>query len=346
MFKSTVFSEENFGKIIEFAPIGIVIVDKTYQWLLVNQRFCEIVGYEKQELANMTFLDITHPDDRDNNVKLYERMRAGEYNEYGYEKRYVRKDGQVIWVRLIVSAGREGGEYSHLVALIEDINETKHYQQNLINKNEELDRLFYKVSHDLKAPVTTLQGICNLLHLEYPHLRTQPIFTHLDSVVNQLTLQNMALLRLAEIYQHPLAAKDIHLEKLVDQALRETVGDFDVSKKDLDINVKADYFLLMTILKILLNNSLTHSNGKKLSVLIVGEQQANRTSIFISDNGPGISPEHLPKIFQMFYKAADNSKGSGLGLYTARVAAEKMNAELTAEAVLEKGARFVLKWNH
>ena len=74
----TIFSEENFKKIIEFAPIGIVIIDREYNWLLTNRRFSEIVGYEHDELVGKTFLDITHPADRNTNVNLYQKMLEGD----------------------------------------------------------------------------------------------------------------------------------------------------------------------------------------------------------------------------------------------------------------------------
>src|SRR5437016_5077216 len=119
----SVFSEENFRKMVENAPIGILIIDRELKWRFVNQRFSEIVGYSKDELSRMTFLDITYKDDRQNNVDLYNQLTSGKVNEYFYEKRYVRKNGQVIWARLAVAGVRIDGEYSHMVVSVEDINE-------------------------------------------------------------------------------------------------------------------------------------------------------------------------------------------------------------------------------
>ncbi|HCM75619.1 MAG TPA: hypothetical protein DIS90_04520, partial [Cytophagales bacterium] len=58
--EENVYSEDNFKRIIEYAPIGIVIIDKVFRWRVVNKRFCEIIGYQKKELLGKTFLDITY----------------------------------------------------------------------------------------------------------------------------------------------------------------------------------------------------------------------------------------------------------------------------------------------
>ena len=79
---SSVFSEENFRKIVDHAPIGILIIDQGMKWRFLNQRFCEITGYTREELAGKTFLDITHKDDIENNMNLYSRLLKGEVNEY------------------------------------------------------------------------------------------------------------------------------------------------------------------------------------------------------------------------------------------------------------------------
>ena len=109
---NSVFSEENFRKIVDNAPIGILIIDREMKWRFVNQRFCEITGYAREELASKTFLDITYKEDVENNMHLYNRLLKGEVNEYFYEKRYVRKNGQIIWVRLAVYIVENGLTYN------------------------------------------------------------------------------------------------------------------------------------------------------------------------------------------------------------------------------------------
>jgi PAS domain S-box-containing protein len=339
--RGDIFTEENFKKIIEFAPIGIVIIDRKFNWLLVNQRFCEIVGYTRDELASRTFLDITYKEDVPNNVNLYEKMRDGLYNEYIYEKRYVRKDGKIIWVRLTVSGVRIQGEYSHMIALVQDIDESKHYQHDLETKNRELDTLFYKVSHDLKAPVTTLQGLCNLLRIEETSIAQKSTFHHLEKAVHQLQIQNESLLQLTKIYDQQPSPKPMLLGKTINLILLSFDGTYSLQKKNLDAIIIADHFLLSIALRNILQNAVTYySPERQLEISISLELKSDQYCIVIRDNGQGISNEFIDQIFHMFYKASSQSKGSGLGLYMARKAVEKMNGSIQAESEPEMGSAF------
>ena len=169
------------------------------KWQFVNQRFCDITGYTRDELVGKTFLDITYKEDIELNLNLYHKLLNDEINEYTYEKRYVRKNGQILWVRLAVASVRVEGTYSHMVVSVEDIDATKKNQQMLEVKNNELDTLLYKASHDLKAPVTTLTGLVNLLRIEQKSLNGSESFERLVETVDRLRNQNESLLELTRI---------------------------------------------------------------------------------------------------------------------------------------------------
>lgn len=110
----------------ENAPIGLAHVAPDGTWLRVNRRLCEIVGYSEQEMLNLTFQDITHPDDLAQDEALVGRMLAGEIDHYDMEKRYVRKDRTVVWVHLTVSLLRDaGGDPLYFISAVEDIDTRK-----------------------------------------------------------------------------------------------------------------------------------------------------------------------------------------------------------------------------
>lgn len=120
-------SEERFRAIFEQAAVGIAEVGPDYRWLRMNQKFRDIVGYSEDELQDLTFVDITHPDDVRASTDNFQRMLAGEAKNYFLEKRYIRKDGTVVRVNLSVSPVCKGGVApTSLIAVIEDI--TTHRQ--------------------------------------------------------------------------------------------------------------------------------------------------------------------------------------------------------------------------
>ncbi|MCU0517307.1 MAG: PAS domain S-box protein [Oscillatoria sp. Prado101] len=126
-------SEERFRSTFEQAAVGICHVGaKDSRWLLVNQRFCDIVGYSVEELQALTFRGITHPDDLDADLEWVRKLLAGEIQRYSMEKRYIRKDGSHIWVQLTVSLVRSAaGEPQYLIGVVEDISDRKTLEKDL-----------------------------------------------------------------------------------------------------------------------------------------------------------------------------------------------------------------------
>ena len=94
-------SEERFRGTFENAAVGIAHGDAEGRFLRVNERLCEIVGYTREELLARTFADITHPDDLAANVELYTTLMRGESPSFSLEKRYIRKDGSLVWVERV-----------------------------------------------------------------------------------------------------------------------------------------------------------------------------------------------------------------------------------------------------
>ena len=114
----------------EQAAIGIMHLTLAEEWISVNQRYCEITGYSRAEILKLKLQDLTHPDDLAASQEFIARIRSGELPEYRMEKRYVRKDGTVIWVHLTVSIVRSVERGSTvLVGFVDDITERRNAQK-------------------------------------------------------------------------------------------------------------------------------------------------------------------------------------------------------------------------
>jgi len=125
-------SEERFRAILEFAPIGMAVISLEGNFMLVNRSLCELVGYEKEELERLTFQEITHPDDLDADLAHVQRLLNGGATTYRMEKRYIRKDRQVVWIQLTGSLQRDSsGSPLYFIAQIEDISERKRHQEQI-----------------------------------------------------------------------------------------------------------------------------------------------------------------------------------------------------------------------
>jgi len=119
-------SEARYRATYDFAAVGIAHVDLTGRWLSMNDKLCSITGYDRDTLLGMSFQDITHPDDLEEDEESMKRSLDGEFDSYSMEKRYIRQDGATIWVCLTSSIVRdEDGRAVNFIAVVEDISARK-----------------------------------------------------------------------------------------------------------------------------------------------------------------------------------------------------------------------------
>ena len=125
-------SEARFRTIFNQAAVGIVHGALDGRFLLVNDRFCDLLGYRREDLLGMTFQQITHADDLKQHLDLHSRLRAGSVSSLAFEERYLRKDGSLLWGNVTASMEcDDGGKPKYLIAVVEDITERKRIEQRL-----------------------------------------------------------------------------------------------------------------------------------------------------------------------------------------------------------------------
>jgi len=143
-------SEERFRKIFAESPLGVVSCDSGFRFTRVNRAFCHMLGYAEDELLSRSFADITHPDHVAGDIESVTRLLRGEIPLYRTEKRYVRKDGGVLWASTVVSALRDAhGRFLHFVGMIEDITTRKSVEAELVDR----ERRYRELANDLPTCV-------------------------------------------------------------------------------------------------------------------------------------------------------------------------------------------------
>jgi PAS domain S-box-containing protein/putative nucleotidyltransferase with HDIG domain len=167
-------SEQEFRSVFELVSVGIVQINpQTGRLIQCNQKYTEITGYREAELFNMNILDLTHPEDQEQDRELFFRAMNAESSNYINEKRYIRKDGKVIWVCLNASFIRdETGQPVRTVAICEDITDRKAAEDKIVSQNDILKSIFNLVTSMRTAPSTDsllnviLKESCRLLHAD------------------------------------------------------------------------------------------------------------------------------------------------------------------------------------
>ncbi|MGE5445906.1 MAG: GAF domain-containing protein, partial [Ignavibacteriales bacterium] len=161
---------EHFHKIFEEGPLGMAIVGLNYRFVKVNMRLCQMLGYTEQELTALTFLDITYIDDIDMDVKLAQQVFSGEIPYYKIEKRYIKKNKEILWINLTASViGDESRKPLYGLAMIEDITDRRILHEKSQRQAEELRTLYEDLNRrkkDLEILNTITQAVHRSLSLE------------------------------------------------------------------------------------------------------------------------------------------------------------------------------------
>jgi len=341
--------EINFKSIFKQVAAGVMLYDLNFRIIYANQQFYDIIGYSPEEYSKLDTFDITHPDDVETSMSYANRLINGELENYSIEKRYIDKNGKVVWVYLTATIVRSVRGYpKHIISLVQDISKRKKVEEELLFKNNELDTFVYRASHDLKGPVASLKGLYSIVQVEFGQdAKAMEYFDHYNNNVNRLHTVIQNLLDLTKIKDAETKLKRINVYNMVQDLLaslenipenQEITFKIDIDK---DLVFLTDEGLLHTTMQNLIENAIKYRNPEVSPyVIIEASLQARVLKFVVTDNGIGIDPEAQKKVFHMFYRATDKASGSGLGLYLVKNAVDKLKGSIEMQSVLEEGTTF------
>jgi PAS domain S-box-containing protein len=370
-------SETRFRILFEHAGVGVGLVDtQTGKYIRVNQKYCDIVGYTREEMEQLGFQSITHPDDLQNDLDNMKRLKAGEISEFTLEKRYNRKDGKIVWVLLIVSPLFAPGEQptSH-ITVVHDITDKKRteyalqYSEAEVRKlnaelerrvaertvqleaaNKELEAFSYSVSHDLRTPLRAIDGFSRIILKEHASQlggEVQELLQHVNAESKRMGQLIDALLGLARMSRTEMRNETVDLSSLAHQVVDslhqsqpQRLAEFVI--KD-GISAQGDARLLHIVLENLLGNAWKFTSKRKRAHIEFGEDKRENTMVyFVRDNGAGFDLAYADKLFGVFQRLhrSDEFEGTGIGLATVQRIIQRHGGRVWAEAEAGKGATF------
>ncbi|WP_281278080.1 sensor domain-containing protein [Pseudomonas luteola] len=158
------YREARFTAMFQQSPIGKTLVDLQGRFAEVNPRLCEILGYTAEELRQKTFSDVTYPEDLAADLNLVADLMFNRRQTYSLEKRYIHKDGHLVWVAIDVTLVRDGaGNPLHFIAAVHDIRQRKEHEALRLNYQTELERRVQERTLELQSSRETLQTITDNL---------------------------------------------------------------------------------------------------------------------------------------------------------------------------------------
>ena len=313
-------SEARCKNIFERAPVGIVVVGPEERCTTTNSAWARMTGYGAEELAQMTWLELTHPDDRAESLRIVASADAGNLDEFVLDKRYVRRNGEVFWARTVGAVLRdETGAVMGRIAIIEDISEKKGAElRRAEHRRLQRDALVREVHHRIK---NHLQGVAGLLER---HAAANPA---LEPAIEEV-LGQLSVLATVHGLQSELPGRELNLCNIA-RGIVETLQvvstvplEVALPEGFVPIEVNADEAVpIALILNELISNAVKHlaPSVKPAAVTIEMKRDGVRAVIVVRN-----APASLPPGFDFA-----NSRSLGTGLRLAKSLLPGEGARLT-----------------
>ena len=181
-------SEARFRTYFDLPHVGLSITSPGKYWLEVNDKLCSMLGYSRDELMTKTWAELTYPEDLPADEKVFHELIAGEREFYTLDKRYVRKDGGLIWASIAVSCVRDAsGDIDFVVATIQDISERKELETNLRKTAEQREFLMREMQHRIKNNLAVISSLLRLEMEKSGDKAVQDVFLRAISRINSMS---------------------------------------------------------------------------------------------------------------------------------------------------------------
>ena len=358
-------SEERFRSVFNAAAAGMVIISQDNLILHANPAFCQFTGYSEAELADMTIEDVTHPEDRKRTWQAYRELLAGKAENIHYEKRYLRKDGRMVWGHASVACliGRVGTP-GYCVGLVQDITERKRAEEEIetLNAtlaarafelelaNRELEAFNYTVSHDLRKPLTVISGYCQVIQESCGVRLDEQCRSYLAEILHgtcRMAELINTLLKFAQVGRCEIQPETVDLSGIATKIAAELrLGDLHrrVSFRVAEgAAANGDPQLLRLVLENLLGNAWKFTVGREEASIEFGVTEVSgRRTFFVRDNGPGFDMADADRLFMPFQRLPGTAEvaGHGIGLATVQRIIQRHGGCVWAEGEEGKGATF------
>ncbi len=358
--RQLVESDQSLEGAFENSSIGMALVSLEGKFVKVNQSVCNSLGYTEKELLNLTFQDITYPDDLEIDLNLLNQVIAGKRKSYQIEKRYFHKEGNLVTVILTVTAVKKiNGELSHFISQIVDISasiKAKKKAKKLLDvtnkQNESLLNFAHIVSHNLRSHSANLSMLTDLiLNNKVKKQEQQGAMLMLREAANSL---GETIFHLNEVVQ---VKTDIN-EKLQELNLYTSIGNVEKNITELFREKNVDYVNLIppsqkiiavsayleSIVLNLFTNSIKYSDpSRRLNITISCNETNDFLIVLFKDNGLGINLEKYgKKLFGMYKTFHKHQDAKGIGLFITKNQIEAMGGRISVESEVGVGTCFSL----
>ncbi len=352
-------SEKRFRSFFESAAAGMFILSADAKVLQSNCAAAALLQISQHELAGRTVESLTHPLDRQKTLDFYRSLTSRTAQTFDYEKRYLRRDGSVIWgLTTVTPIFSADGSVNYYLALVQDIT-ARRKAEDILRQSEQMKTEFISTAaHELQTPLTIIMGYSELLLAEDgPCPLSNPQQVEFATEIYQKSE------KLSEIVDDLLDLSRMDTGQMIsvkktlcnfDQIVTEVVSTYQKtgSRHPFDTalagppgsTLRLDRNKMAQVVNNLISNAVKYS-PQGTAITIRGEAVSDTYRLTIRDRGVGMTPGQLQRVFQKFYRAdaSDTAvQGLGLGLSIARHIVERHEGQIEIDSSHGEGTTVTL----
>lgn len=345
-------SEERLRLALDAARMGTWEWDNVAGGVRWSDRAEALLGLDADALGRApgAYFRRVHPDDRDQVEKTFSDAVTGRIPDFELLHRVIRTDGPARWVQIQGRSSSGEGETRRLNGTIVDVTDRKNGEaeretliRELEEKNAELERFTYTVSHDLKSPLITVRGFLGSIEKDIKDGRVDRLGVDVERILSATArMQKLLeeLLNLSRIGRVANPPERIAFTDLAREAMALVRGRLDAAHVRVEVRdglpeVFGDRSRLVQVLQNLFDNAAKFMGEQKNPRIVVGSRPSSsdgRPVFFVQDNGVGIEAAHLQKVLGLFEKIDERSEGTGVGLAIVKRIVEVHGGKLWLES--------------
>jgi PAS domain S-box-containing protein len=349
--------DEYYDTLWDLIPDGVLVLDLSMRIKKANKAYFRLTGYTEKQLIGKNILQtpIAQIPNKNEALNLAIGLFRGE-ELFGWEFRYKHADGSIRWGEARARLNKTGLISGEIIAILRDITERKEYEEELMRtnlelerSNKDLDEYTFAVSHDLKAPLRTLDSFSSFLLDDYSNALDdtgKEYLFRMRSATQRMKTLIDDLLTISRVGKKFTEFEFVNLNKLIGE-IEEDYKTLMLEKDSKIIldelpTIKTQRIWIKQIFSNLLSNGLKFNNSKNPKIWIKYEEKEDTHLFSVKDNGIGIEKRHEEKIFSLFQRlhTQEEYPGSGAGLTICKKIVESLGGKIWFESEIDKGTTF------
>ncbi len=350
--QTTTVSKDYLGRIYKGVVDMLIVIGPDNVVHQVNDTVCKLLNYKEDELVGKPI------------NKLFNRKEEHFFNKinaeldkrghvYNVERIFKTKKGKLIPVSISCSLLYDSeGNIDGKLFIAKDISKMKKTTEQLKRKNDELNTFIYRVSHDIKGPLSSIIGLLNLAKDEGEDLNSmKDYFRLIETSASRLDKVIGDFLEIGKLTQSQIRSAPLNIKEFIQEILDSLKYADNFQNIKIKINLpqhhvfKTKKILLKAVLQNLIENAIKYcrKDSENPQVDITVKESDGKLVIAIADNGIGIPKNMQEHVFKMFYKGDHANSGSGLGLYIVKMSLDSLKGTISVQSEQNKGSVFTVE---